>query len=132
MSTEITCSLIALAGVVLSALVSFLTAFFTANHKLKELKATWEHDAAVSSDEEFAEMAKAVSKYVASGARLYAQDAAAKVSSVRSQEHGDIAETLDSLHHALLRENRTRADSLLSTAIEMRRNSKQPSKTKKK
>ena len=101
LSTEVICALAALAGVILSALISWLVACRTSKTEFEKMRMTWEREDAVSSDDEFAEMADLVSQFVSSHHMTHRHKALGKVSAVRSKESGAVGAALDKLYNAL-------------------------------
>lgn len=78
----------------------------------------------VSSDEEFAEMAAAVARYIKSHQPNDAQNAAEKVCSVRSKEVGKIAHCLDDLYLGIFDDDMRIIDECLDRVINQKRKTK--------
>lgn len=74
------------------------TAKETASREMEKLERTWDRDDIVSSDDEFAEMAAVVSKFVCFADGTWELDALSKVAEVRSRESEKLGEILDSLY----------------------------------
>ncbi len=130
MSTEILCSLIALAGAALSALVSFFVAKFSSEREIKKMKLEWEHQDVISSDEDFSDMAVAVSRFVQAQTSKTHTEAITAITKIRAKEYGEIADSLDALYAAIGRRgvgyypDLQRIDNLLSEILKQKRNAK--------
>lgn len=61
----------------------------------------WNREDIVSSDDEFSEMAAAVARFAQTADSSLQSEAAAKVTAVRSKEHGNLAVKLDYLYHCI-------------------------------
>lgn len=124
-SSAVVGAIISLIGNIIAAKIAQRTAVKTAqettNHEIKKLEKTWEREDVVSSDEEFAEMACAVAKYVHRNTIDNGVDATGKVASVRSKEHGELGRILDSLHENLDKRDLEGSAAALSKAIEEKR-----------
>lgn len=105
------------------------TAKETANHELEKLERTWDHDDIVSSDDEFAEMAAIVSKFVYFESGAWTDDALSKVAEIRSRENGKLGAMLDTLYICIGEQQYQTADQTLTAAINEKRRLKQISKT---
>ena len=124
MSTNVICSIVTAIGVVLSALISWAVAKSAANKEIDKMKLTWEREDVVSSDDEFAEMASAVSIFVASDTGANYRTAMQKIAAVRSKEHGPVATYLDALYVAVREKDWENIDDLLTQVIEEKRKAK--------
>lgn len=127
MSTEIICALISLGGVIVSGLLAWGVSNSTARHQIKQMKLTWARDDVVSSDDEFADMASEVAKYVTllhNENWVLADSSRAKVSALRAKESGSLALSLDALYGALLNDGPEAIDAALSEVIEQKRKAK--------
>ncbi len=118
---EVTSALIAVSGVFLSALVSLIIARLTAALELKKLERSWEHDTLVSSVEEYAAMAAAVSICTMDTAIAYRREALTKIAALRIKESGEMAAILDDLYASVHTENYRQIDIALKSAIDQRR-----------
>ena len=98
MSSEMICALIAVAGTVLSALISYGVSRYTASKELEKMKLTWEREDIVSSEDEFAAMAKAVGAFVQSSHPSHQRAAMELVAAARSKEIGALGSLLDHLY----------------------------------
>ena len=105
------------------------TAKETANHELEKLERTWDHDNIVSSDDEFAEMAAIVSKFVCYESGAWSDDALSKVAEIRSRESDQLGRILDSLYIYIEERNYGDTDKTLTAAINEKRRLKQIAKT---
>ena len=105
------------------------TAKETASRELEKLERTWNHDDIVSSDDEFAEMAALVSKFVCFANGGWQVDALSKVAEVRSRESGKLGDILDKLYVRIGQQYYRETDVLLAEAIAEKRRLKQGSKT---
>ena len=131
MSPEILSTLITAGGIIFSTGISWCVARHTANKELERMKLSWEHDDVVASDDEFSEMAAAVSKYLAQiidGRWSKADDAIVKVAALRAKEIGALANALDVLYAYLLEGNTNEIQEALTKVIEEKRNAKSLSK----
>lgn len=97
------------------------TAQETANQEIKKMERTWEREDLVSSDEEFAEMASIVSKYVSFGTGAWSDEAIAKVAAIRSKEKGELGKIMDDLYKCIMDDMYVNADRLLTKAINEKR-----------
>lgn len=131
MKTEIICAIVAAGGTLLSALIAFFVSRTTANKELEKMKLTWAREDLVSSDDEFAEMAEAVSKYVQNNYGKVQSDAMSKIAAVRSKEINSIAVILDDLYKYVRMDNPNAADEYLTKAINEKRKIKSDAKTSK-
>lgn len=121
MPVEIICSLIAAAGVITSALVSYLISHSAAKREIQNLQMTWKREDIISSDADFADMSASVAKYAKSGNSGHQRDALAKIAAIRSVETGSIAIKLDTLYFEVKNGNLSKTDICLTEAIEEKR-----------
>lgn len=124
LTSEIICSLIALGGTVLSALISYFVSRSTANKELEKLRLTWAREDLVSSDEEFAEMASAIAKFIQRRNGGDQRNAIAHIAAIRSKEAGEIAILLDRLYQAVRDWRPDEVDALLTQIVEKKRETK--------
>lgn len=129
MSTEVICALIAAGGALLSAVVAWFVSRAAANKEIERLKLTWAREDVITSDEDFAAMCAAVSRYVQTERLRYKDAASALVSSVRSKEDGVLADSLDCLYASLKRGNSFYVDECLTKVIEEKRKAKRHAKS---
>lgn len=101
MKTEIICGIIALAGTVLSGLISWCVSRSSAAKEIEKMKLEWEHEHTVSSDDEFAEMASSVANCLQEKVPQSFDSAISHVAFIRSKESGTIGEKLDALYDVL-------------------------------
>ena len=109
---------------VISSWIAKRAAESAANKEIEKMKLGWEREDIVSSDEEFAEMAKAVAKVIDYNTFANRQDAIGKVAAIRSKEYGELGEILDQLYAAVKAENDKSANVQLSMAIDKKRSLK--------
>lgn len=132
MNTEIVCALIAVTGTLVSAVISFWVSKFSAEKEIQKMKLEWKRQDIVSSDEDFSDMAVAVSRFIQMQTSKTHTDAVAAVTKIRAKESGTIADSLDSLYSAIgmrgycYNPNREEIDSLLSEVLKQKRNAKRP------
>ena len=119
-STAITV-IASLVSAIISSLIAKRTAESTANKEIEKMRLSWEHEDIVSSDEEFAEMVKAVAKVCDYYCLDNQQDAIGKVASIRSKERGQLGDALDNLYNAVKAENFDAANMYLTFAIDHKR-----------
>lgn len=124
MTTEVICALITVGGTLLSSLIAFLVSRTTANKEIEKMKLTWEREDAISTDEDFSEMAAAVAKYIACNNLQNQTDALAKIAAVRLKESEDVCTYLDLLSRAIRAENLTGTNAFLTEAIDEKREAK--------
>lgn len=93
------------------------------------MKLTWEREDIVSSDDEFAEMASAVAKFVQTNSVSYQRTAMEKVAAIRSKEVGTLGQLLDDLYRDLQSGVSTSADARLTQVINQKREAKSKCKT---
>lgn len=124
MTTEVLCTLVTAGGTLLSACIAFFVSRSTANKEIEKMKLTWEREDIISSDDEFAEMASAVAKFVLYNSGAHHNEALARVASVRAKEMGNLANILDTLYQHIRRDKQTEANDALTAAINERRSIK--------
>lgn len=124
MTTEVVCTLITFGGVVFSALISYAISRSTANKEIEKMELTWEREDVVSSDDEFAEMASAVAKFVTHNSGVNQRAAMEQVAAVRSKETGVLGRLLDELYIEVQSGVAYNADIRLSQVIDQKRESK--------
>ena len=124
-SSAIISTLITVIGNIITAKISHKaaieTAKKTANHEIEKMERIWQHESIVSSDEEFAEMAAVVSKFVSFANGAFSAEAIEKVAAIRSKESGQLGSVMDNLYNSILTDNYRQSDDLLAKAIEEKR-----------
>lgn len=123
-SSELICSLISVAGVVASALISRNVSKNTASKEIEQMKLTWEHEEIVSSEDDFGEMTASVARYISNFRNSDQRDALAKITSVRAKETGTLAAALDELYRVVYHQNITEINDRLTKVIDARRDFK--------
>ena len=98
MTSEIISALIAVGGVLFSAIISYAISRSTANKEIEKMKLSWEREDIVSSDDEFAEMTGAVAQFVQSPSNRNQRTAMEKIAAIRSKEVGALGDMLDKLY----------------------------------
>ena len=132
MNTEIVCALIAVVGTLASAAISFWVSKSSAEKEIQKMKLEWSRQDIVSSDEDFSDMAVAVSVFIQKQTSKTHTDAVAAVTKIRAKESGTIADSLDALYAAIGRRgsgcspNLEQIDRLLSEILKQKRNAKRP------
>lgn len=132
MNTDIICALIAVTGTVASALISFFVSKSSAEKEIQKMKFEWKRQDIVSSDDDFSDMAIAVSAFIQTQTLRTHTQAVAAIMKIRAKESGDIAKSLDALYEAVGRQgygynpDLNQIDNLLSEILEQKRNSKCP------
>ena len=101
-----------------------------ANQEIRKMERTWEREDVVSSDEEFAEMAKAVAQYIHRNTIPNSHEAIGLVASIRAKEYGELGKILDELQKAIDIHDLPRADRELTKAINKKRELKYPDLSK--
>ena len=129
MSSEMICALIAAIGVVLSSLFSYAISRYTANKELEKLEMTWEREDIVSSEDEFAAMAKAVGAFVQSGRNSDQRSAMELVAAARSKESSVLGSLLDELYMHIQSGNISNTDVWLTKVINQKREAKRKADT---
>lgn len=124
LNTELICALVTVGGTVISAIIAWIVSHLTANKEIEKMKLSWEREDLVSSDDEFADMAAAVARYVAEDYESHRTKAMEKVASIRSKESGNIAELLDLLYNAITKRQPSQANDCLAKVIEQKRETK--------
>ena len=116
MTTELWSALIAGA-------VSLAVSVISTRTEIKKTERDWRRQDRLSADDEFAQMASAVSRCARNHTRSYLEEAAALVSAVRSRETGALADVLDDLYSILQTYpyDPERIDATLTRAIEEKR-----------
>ena len=123
-SSEMICALIAVAGTVLSALISYGVSRYTANKELEKMKMTWEREDVVSSEDEFSAMSKAVGAFVQSGRPHHQRVAMELVAAARSKESGALGSLLDELYMHIQSGHVSNTDVWLTKVINQKREAK--------
>lgn len=127
-SSAVVCAFITFIGNIISAKIAQKTATKTAKQtassEIERMQLTWNREDLVTSDDEFADMASEVARYIQNGGSAQLREALAKVAAVRSKEYGDIGATLDTLYSCLRQYDRDGADCALSIAIDQKRDLK--------
>lgn len=128
-SSAVISTVITVIGSVIVAHISRKTAIGTAketaNREMEKLERTWDRDDVVSSDDEFAEMAALVSKFICYESEAWLVEALSKVAEVRSRESGTLGNILDSLYISIERRQYQETDTVLTCAINEKRRLKQ-------
>ena len=124
-SSAVVGAIVSFVGNIIAAKIAQKTAIKAAQEataqEIKKLERTWEREDIVSSDEEFAEMSCAVSKYIHRNTIENGTDAVGKVASIRSKEHGELGRILDALHKCLDDRDLDGASKELTKAIDEKR-----------
>ena len=124
MKAEVLCALITVGGILISAIVSYAISRFTANKEVEKMQLVWNREDIISSDDEFAEMAGKVAKFISRATSAHHQDAMQSVAAVRSKELGIMGELLDTLYQHVNDGNLSLIDSQLSKVIKHKRETK--------
>lgn len=101
MSTEVLCTIVSVAGTVLSALVAWFVSKSTANKEIEKMRLNWEREDSISSETEFSEMVIAVTRYLHSQSEENFLLAIEKVNIVRLKETGRLFYELWTLYKSL-------------------------------
>lgn len=124
-SSAVVSAIIAAIAGVITANISRKTARDTAqettSREIEKLERTWDREDIVSSDEEFAEMASIVTRFVAVADGMWCVEAAEKVAAVRSKEIGEIGHILDALYKNILNDDFSGTEQCLTNAIQEKR-----------
>lgn len=131
MSNEIICALITVGGVLISAIISYAVSRSTANKEIEKMELAWAREDVVSSDEDFAEMAGAVAKFVRTNTSTNQRNAMSLVASVRSKESGALGHLLDELYIDIQSGVAHNTDIRLSQVIDQKREAKSKANTPK-
>ena len=118
MSVKTICTLITAGGVVISAVISFLTSRYVSNKEIEKLKLTWKREDNIMSSEDISELTKLVYEFANCQNDYFRIPAMAKVAAMRSRETGAVADALNNLHNALEHCNRYEATKQLSEVIQ--------------
>ncbi len=95
-----------------------------AAQELQKMERAWEREDIVSSEDEFAEMADSVARFVRCGTPKYQSEAMGKVAFVRSKEQAALGMLLDDLYECIRNNNQEKTNEALSEAIWKKRNIK--------
>lgn len=90
MDTETFCALISFSGVIISSVLSYRIAKFSAQKEIDKIRMSWEREDSISSDEEFEEMVVAVTRYICSHEKADETAALEKINSLRAKEIGEL------------------------------------------
>ncbi len=99
---EIVSAIISACGVILSAIIAFLSAKSVANKEIKKMKMQWSREDSLSDQQAFSEMLSAVSRYLQSDWSRHQREALEKISAIRGMKGGKQLEALDALHASVL------------------------------
>ena len=124
MISEVICTTITVCGVIISALISSAISRSTANKEIEKMRLSWEREDVISSDDEFANMAGAVAKFINHSSPANQRNAIEQVASVRSKETGALGRLLDELYMDINSDNVNNADIHLSQVIDQKREAK--------
>ena len=116
--------IISFAGVFISSLVAWFVSRSTANKELEKLRLTWKREDIVSSDDEFAELASAVARFLRSDTPHNFTDASAKSAALRAKESGSLGACLDRLYISISDRNKQEIERALTAVIEEKRQAK--------
>lgn len=119
-------SLIAFAGVLMSAIISWFISRSTAKNEIRKMKLSWEHERNTVLDQEFDQLISLVSAYIdkrSLGFDVDTTEALQKVAVARTRETGPLAPLLDELYLDLQGKNLKKIDASLSAIIECKRKS---------
>lgn len=119
MNAQIVCSLISVLGVILSGLISYLTARRTAKMEMDKLRETWKREDSLSVDSEFSDMVKAVTRTYYSVYDDDKEDAVAKIFIVRSKCSLPISVLLDRMIPAIRSNDHETVTQLLRSVSDM-------------
>lgn len=103
MDSAIISALISAAVGVVSVAFAHKTAVRTVEAELAKLKATWEHEQAVTNDKDFENMLAAVTLFSRNDSPDYYTDAVTATSIVRAHATGNVATAVDELSSLLVR-----------------------------
>ena len=124
-SAAIVSTIITVIGSLITAKMARTTAKETAreaaDQEIKKLERTWAREDVVSSDEEFAEMAKAIATDIHCPTVATQKDAVGKAAGIRAKEYGRLGETLDRLYSAIVEDENDMAEKMLTKAIDQKR-----------
>ena len=101
MNTQVICTLIALLGTVSAGIISWFVSKLSAEKEIQKMRLSWEHDNALTSDDDFSEMAAAVATCLQSQIPASFDSAIACVAALRIKETGTISLKLDALYDTL-------------------------------
>lgn len=119
--SEVTCTLITAAGSLLTLYLSGRLSARNMQEAIRQMKLTWKREDVVSSEDEFAEMASAVSEFVFYNSETNQGKAIAKIAVVRSKESMLLGTILDQLYQSVKKNDTKSSDRLLSDAIKEKR-----------
>ena len=124
-SSAVVSAVITLLGNIITAKITQKAAIEAAkkaaNHEIDKMERIWQREDIVSSDEEFAEMASIVAKFVSFKNGAFSDLALEKVAAIRSKESGDLGSIMDNLYKSVLEYSYAHADKLLTQAINEKR-----------
>lgn len=112
------CSLI---SAVVSALISKLTAESVSNKEIRKMKLSWVREDMVSTDDDFAEMIKAITTFLYYRDDRSQLDALQSISVVRAKENGALAPLVDDVYHCVQVNQYDAAEKLTSELISIKR-----------
>lgn len=104
-------------GVFVSGILSWLVSRSSASREIKRLRLEWEREDVVTSEDDFSEMAGAVSEFIRRNDVETLSKAARLVGQIRAKETGKLGECLDTLFSVLSPEKPKPEISLALSAV---------------
>ena len=95
--SQLICAIITASGTVLSAVIAFFSARYTAKREIRKMKLQWAHDDHLSDKKDFSEMTAAVSRYAQSGWSRHQREALECIAVVQVSASGDLLSELITL-----------------------------------
>ena len=120
-SSELLCSIISFAGIVVSALISKNVSKNTTAKEIEKMKLSWNREDFVASEDEFSKMTSAVAKYAGDFRESSRRIALGEIASIRARETGDLAAALDQLYQTVLERHYSDINKNLTDVIAAKR-----------
>lgn len=118
MNTEVRCSLIALVGVLVSAVVAYLVS----RNEIKKLKLTWIRDDSLTFNDDFKETCSCILNYLDTGSEHHRKIAYQQVFLLQSSAPKSMVPTLKKLQAHLEAGNKSKVEELLQQLISLKNN----------
>ena len=119
LSTELICAIITASGTVLSAVIAFFSARYTAKREIRKMKLQWTREDNLSDKKEFSEMTAAVSRYAQSGWSRHQREALECISVLQVSASGELLDELTTLSNLVASDSLDDISQQLMTVIRL-------------
>ena len=125
-SPEVACTLITIAGSVITVLISNrnakIQARSTASDEVEKMTRTWQREDKLSSEEEFKAVCETIAAYLHDGTSDSQGEALVNIAGMRATTNGQLAEVLDGIYETIRDGNRQLAEKNLDCLLWVHRN----------